>query len=246
MSFKTRVLRTCSLWTAVRARIFGLGASILLASCASYGPAQPSAGGTVFSTYGSGPQTYITHGYRGPPEKATAERRVTANGVVVFTHPGQCKFSLAWEANRIQFLNTIIIVDGKEYASPIFVMDQPALTPYRQFLLADMVWLLNSASSNYCAPLLNPETANENTKQYYEYKEEAARIISLVMIEYALRSKQAQTEEEAAQLHSEMNAWGNYIEEWNTIANRQPVEEIEGRAPSTLKRFVGPELPAPK
>ena len=246
MPFKTRVLRTCSLWTVVRARIFGLGASILLASCASYGPAQPNAGGTVFSTHGSGPQTYITHGYRGPPDKATAERGVTANGVVVFTHPGQCKFSLVWDANRIQFLNAIIIVDGKEYASPIFVMDQAALTPERQVGLARRVWLLNSASSNYCAPLLNPETANENTKQYYEYKEEAAQIISLAMIEYALRSKRAQTEEEAAQLFFDMGIWGEYISEWNTTANRQPLEEIEGRAPSTLKRFVGPEFPKSK
>ena len=218
--------------------------AMMLASCASYGPAQPNARGTVYSTYSGGPETSISYGFRGPPDRATAVRSVTETGVVVLSHPGQCKFSLVWQGNTIQFLNTIIIIDGKEYVSPVFVMDQPGLTPQRQVDLARRVWLLDSSSMNYCNPLNDPEKASDDTKLYYAYKEEAAHIISLAMIEYAVRSKQAQTEEEAAQLFTDMGTWAGYIRKWLIDASRHSDALRLGLPVSPRERFVRP-LPLP-
>lgn len=234
-----------SLWKTAWALILASGAALLLASCASYGPAQPNARGTVYSTYSSGPKTSISYGFRGPPDRATAVRSVTANGVEVLMHPGQCMFSLVWDANQIQFLNTIIILDGKEYVSPVFVMDQPALTPERQVGLARRVWLMDDASSGYlCTPLLNPEQATEDTKLFFAYKEDAAQTMALAMVEYAVRSKQAQTEEEAAQLFTDMGKWGDAIEAWTIKNNKRGAAKREGRPVSPLEPFVRP-LPLP-
>ena len=231
-------------WKTARALMAASGAALLLASCASYGPAQPNARGTVYSTYSSGPKTSISYGFRGPPDRATAVRSVTANGVEVLMHPGQCMFSLVWDANQIQFLNTIIILEGKEYVSPTFVMDQPALTPERRVDLARRVWLLGSHSGYLCSPLLSPKQADEDTKLFFAYKEDAAQTVALAMIEYAVRSKQAQTEEEAAQLFTDMGTWGGSLREWQIKNNKRSTAEMKGEAVWPLEPFERP-LPLP-
>lgn len=218
---------------------------MLLASCASsYGPAQPNARGTVYSTYSSGPETSISYGFRGPPDRATAVRSVTANVVEVLMHPGQCMFSLVWDANHIQFQNTIIIIDGREYMSPVFVMDQPALTPERQVGLARRVWLMNESSSGFCTPLLQPEKASDYTKLVYAYYADAAHMIGLAMIEYAVRSKQAKTEEEAAQLFTYMGTWGAAMRDWSIENNKREEAMRTGQPFSPLEPFKRP-LPLP-
>lgn len=212
-----------------------------VSACANYGPTALEGGrGTVITTAG-GPMSSISSGFRGPPDPATAHRSVTDNGVIVLTHPGQCKFSIVHDGNWIQFLNATIIIDAKEYVSPTFVYDQPGLKPETQAFLARNIWLLDSSSSNYCAPAPTSRELSSTEKFYDEYKLEAAQKISLAMIEYAVRAKQIATEEGATQLFSEVNERGVYIDDWRRASINAIIAEGKGQTPPpAVERFVWP------
>ncbi|MBA4228093.1 MAG: hypothetical protein C0456_15835 [Hyphomonas sp.] len=170
----------------------------------------------------------------------TAERNETDNGVVVFTHPGQCLFSLVYDDNWIKFQNTTIVIEGEEYASPIFVIDQPGLSSQMKTDLARRVFLFDSNSMHYCAPATKARELWPMEKLFYEAKEDAAKQIGLAMIEYAVRSKQVTTEEEAADLFAEMGIWGSYIRDWHRSGHQSIIDEVDGKNPPEIVRFSRP------
>ena len=221
-------------------RVMAISAALTLGACATYGAPDPNARGTVFSTDGSAPQTSFSYGFRGPPDIKTAERYVTDNGVVVFIHPDQCLFSLVYDDNRVQFLNTTIVVDGKEYVSPTFVIDQPGLSSEMKTGLARRVFLFDSSSMHYCGPATTSRELLPMEKLFYEYKKEAVKQISLAMIEYAVRSNQVVTEQDAAQLFAEMGLWGTYIREWHRRGHQAIIDEGHGQVGVKLEKFARP------
>lgn len=240
MSAQGRNWRSCEPSAISLLRATVIGAALSLGACSNYGASDPHARGTVFSTDGGGPETSISYGFEGPPDIKTAERNVTDNGVVVFTHPGQCLFSLVYDDNWVQFLNTTIIVDGKEYVSPTFVIDQPGLSSQMKTGLARRVFLFDSNSMHYCGPATTLRELGPMEKLFYEYKEAAAKQISLAMIEYAVRSNQVVTEQDAARLFAEMGTWGSYIREWHRSGHQAIIDEVDGKNPSKVERFFRP------